>query len=86
MLAHIDRINALMKRLIPESANYSVEYTEALLKIIKELNKKVEVLVPANQRKEAKTVVKNVFNQDYEVIKNFPMPGIMYQFAIGIKI
>jgi hypothetical protein len=67
--AIIDRVNALIKRLIPESANYSVEYTDALLKVIKEMNKNVENIVPSNQKREAETVVKNVFNQVEELLE-----------------
>jgi hypothetical protein len=65
----VERLNNLLKRLVAEKDNYSIDFSNAMRDLLKALNEKLIDIVPEAGRKEGLEGVRNVFNQLVELFE-----------------
>jgi hypothetical protein len=67
--AIVDRLNNLLKRMTAEAKNYSIDYNDAMLNVLKNLLSKINILITDTEVKKNISTVKNVFNQMIELLE-----------------
>jgi hypothetical protein len=65
----VERLNNLLKRIVAEKDNYSIDFSNAMRDLLKVLNNKLDQIVPEAGRKEGLEGVRNVFNQLVELFE-----------------
>ena len=63
----VERLNNLLKRIVAEKDNYSIDFSNAMKNLIKALNEKLNEIVQGVSGKEGLEGVRNVFNQLNEI-------------------